>query len=431
MDPRAVAALFCAAVLLSLSACSDVTTVGAELGDNPLEGGTPETYEIVPDSFDTTTVPSQTGYGIPATVPANQRRQWRFLVGTVTDPLVGTVEADGFIDFIGAVTPPSGLQDAPVDELQAELQLVTTYLHGDTSTVDIKLYDVLEEADMTRAPADTAYDAESVPIETYTVSPTDSLVTLPLPQAWINEHQEALQDTSEFEDRINGIKFSGSNGNTVVGFEYGSATLKVKTSSDSVQYRAAKTFTQIERSNAPSSNDDEAVLLDGAGVSLSMFFEENEVLDSLQTINAPLNRAQITVPIDTTTAQTTGQFRRPLPNGYRLFGTRSDKRPLCNELSLFSRTEEDPTCAFPMNTNWVPYAARSADQATFSVFDYWLSESAVFSSMRVEAADQESRSISERQSVRRGLPSTIPVVVRTSSSNTDDVPRITVTVTPL
>jgi hypothetical protein len=81
----------------------------------------------------------------------------------------------------------------------------------------------------------------------------------------------------------------------------------------------------------------------------------------------------------------------------------------------------------------VPYAARASSDVAFTLFDYTLSNSLPFSSFRVEVAERATLSPSAQQTARRGLPSTIPVVVRTSAPAGDsvDLPYVTLVITPL
>jgi hypothetical protein len=100
---------------------------------------------------------------------------------------------------------------------------------------------------MDRAPADTTFSSESTAINSYQVSPTDSLLRFNLPQSWIEEHQAVLQDSSEFGDAFNGLKLTTSDGEVVVGIEHGSATLQLATRQDTVGFHSLKSFTHLEK----------------------------------------------------------------------------------------------------------------------------------------------------------------------------------------
>jgi hypothetical protein len=444
---RLVTAAVCGVVLLSVSACSDLTGVGSEVGD-PLDGGDPTSFELVADSLETNRISSETGFGIPAAVPTsgrNSRRTWRFLVGGVDDPLVGRIEADGYVDLDSTDAVSATMQNAGADTLEAELRFTTSYLHGDsTSALQVQLFDLVREEDMGRAPADTSFDTEAQAITTSSVSPTDSLVTLSLPSSWIAEHKDVLLNPSaNLEEEFHGLKIAGTTSSeAVVGFNYGTATLRIRTASrsDSVDYQLEQAFTHIERSGRPSVSLEEGseVLLDGVGIGLSMTWKGNQVLDSLRTSSTPLNRAEITIPVDTVQTQASLQdrpdsFVRPLPSGYRIRAIRASGSPQCGQLGLFVLSEAAQTCFIPTNSEWVPYAARASSDVAFTLFDYTLSNSLPFSSFRVEVAERATLSPSAQQTARRGLPSTIPVVVRTSAPAGDsvDLPYVTLVITPL
>ncbi len=451
---RFVAAAICGVVLLSVSACSDLTGVGSDVGA-PLEGGDPESFEIVPDSIGTTTSPSETGFAAPARVPTNQRRTWRFLAGRVEDPLAGGIAAEGYVDLDSSNAIPESIQEADADTLEAELRLTTTYLHGDsTSTVDVELFDLVQEEEMGGAPADTTLETEMQAAAAGSVSPTDSLVTLSLPSSWIAEHQDVLLDPSaNLEEDFHGLKIAPTSGNAVVGFNYGTAQLRIRTASrsDSVDYRLEKAFTHIEREDPGGSYADELeqgsqVLLDGVGIGLSVVWNDTLVSTSGDTLvasneqNLPLNRAEITVPVDTAQTQASlgaagvpASFVRPLPSGYRIQATRVTDSPQCSRFGLFSLSQTAQTCLVPTSPDWVPYAARASSEVAFTIFDYALSSSIPFSSFRAELAERDTQSPTEQQTARRGLPSTLPVVVRTEAptGDTEALPRVTLVVTPL
>lgn len=429
---RLTAAVLCGALVLSLSACSDPTSVGAGVGPDSLRGGDPVTEEIVPSTLEASTVPSRTGYNVPATVPSNQRRTWRFLSGSVYDPLAGTITADGYVDFIGPASREP-IQDAEVDSLDANLRLVPTYLHGDTtSTLSLQLFDLSEDATMSRAPSDTSFSAEAQAIDSYSISPTDSVVTLSLPRSWIEEHQEELQDTTAFNNSFHGFKISaaGEANNAVAGFDHGSSTLEVATSSDTVAFPVQKSFSHVERRNAPPTDSNRVVLVDGVGTGLKMAWDDNPLLDSLRASNTPLNRADITVPVDTTSS-TDANFARPLPTNYRILASRTPDGPSCSRLGLLVRPDESDTCILFTNNGWAPQAARAASQTAFQIFEYSFFNPPPLSSFYVEIADRESTDLSTQETARRGIPSTIPVVVHTADVPTDELPRATLIVTPL
>lgn len=430
---RLAVALLCGAVLLSVVSCSDPASVGTGLGPDSLSGGDPEIRNIVPSTLDTARVAPLTGF---AGSPLGQDRSWRFLTGQVDDPLAGPIEADGYIDFFGGENRPSTFQDLPASAFNVELRLRRSYLHGDTtSTLALQLYDLEGNADMARAPADTTFAAETAPVrpETYSVAPTDTVVALSLPDAWVEEHIATLKDSARFDDgSFDGFRLTTTSGDAVVGYEHGSATLRMASESDTVDFQVEKTFTHVERGQPPALAEDRLLLQDGVGVGLSMAWTDGEI-DSLADANVLLNRAQISVPVDTSLLRPPegSDFVRPLPSGYRLLATRTEGAPSCAALQIFERPQRPDQCIFPTVPEWVPVAARPVADRTFPVFDRWFVDRAPLSRFRMEITARASSNPSGRETAVRGIPSTAPVVIRTDAPTKDALPRAILTVTPL
>ncbi|PSQ62771.1 MAG: hypothetical protein BRD27_01705 [Bacteroidetes bacterium QH_10_64_19] len=159
-----VFAVFLSGIALLFSSCGDSSDVGLGVGpgSDSLEGGQPVTFNINPE-LDTTRLVPQTGRDLTPSL-GGSAPTWRFLVGRVDDPLTGgsATEAEGYMD----VSPPSSLPDrissADPDSIAAELQLNPTYVHGDTtSSVDIEVRELEENAEMDRARADTSFPVGS------------------------------------------------------------------------------------------------------------------------------------------------------------------------------------------------------------------------------------------------------------------------------
>jgi len=435
---RLAVPLLCGAALLLATACSDPASVGTDIGPDSLSGGDPQVKELVPSSLDTTLTPPLTGYDVPATTTPggnHQGGEWRFLTGIVNDPVAATIHADGYVDFLGTASRPDDLAEAPVDSLNAELRLDTVYRHGDTtSTLEVRLFDLSETAEMGRAPADTSFEAEPQPIGSYSIAAADSQASLPLSQSWIEEHQSALQENDTFEDTsFDGFQLRTTNESAVLGFDHGTATLRLTTSSDTVNFRVAQSFTHVEREGVPSLPEDRLLLQDGIGAELTMAWYDTPQLDSLIRENVLLNRAEVVVPVDTAflASSSSSDFVRPQPAGYRVFATRSANAPACSQLRLFVLSESNRTCIFPVSQEWVPSAAYVLSDRAFTVFTEWLTDAPPFSTFRVQIANRQSSNPSERQTAQRGLPSTIPAVVRTSAPTSDPLPKARLTVTPL
>lgn len=438
MYPRALSALLCGVALLWFTACSDLTGVGAGVGPDSLHGGQATVLDITPSTIETEETPPRTGLRDGPAPPGGSAQQWRFLMGRVDDPVGGTIEAEGYVDFLGASIPPQSIQNADVDSLGVELRLKRTYIHGDTSkALEIELFDLAEEADMNGARADTSFATESRPIDSYSVSSTDSVLTFSLPQSWINEHASTLQDTTEFEDDLHGFKLEGSASNAaVVGFEHREANLRVTTSSDTLDYESLKSFTHTSRLSDPSPPENRVLVQDGVARRLVMAWDfDRPALDTLK--NTPLTRAEITVPVDTVSLDASldevpSSFVRPRVNGYRILATRAEDAPECVQLPdtrQFPRSSD--TCILYTNPQWTPDAARTTPQIAYTIFEEALLNTPIFTRLRVEAAHRPNPEISPRSTVQRGLPTTLPFLVPTAEREDMDAPHATLTVTPL
>ncbi|PSQ98145.1 MAG: hypothetical protein BRD51_03485 [Bacteroidetes bacterium SW_11_64_17] len=327
-----VFAVFLSGVALLFSGCGDSSDVGLGVGPDSLEGGQPVTFNINPE-LDTTRLVPQTGRDLTPSL-GGSAPTWRFLVGRVDDPLTGgsATEAEGYMD----VSPPSSLPDrissADPDSIAAELRLSPTYVHGDTtSSVDIEVRELEENAEMDRARADTSFPVGSFATNgpvSVSPNPDDSLVTIGLSDAWVEDRLDDLQQDSL--DAFFGFKLTtGSSEDAVIGFSAGSASLRLTHRGDSTtaDYNALKVFTHVEQTGPPASPPDTAshrLLQDGVGTGLEMRWSFDEPL--LDTLDSdPLNRAQIFVPVDTTAMKAAAgpqTFVRPSsPKGFRVIAT--------------------------------------------------------------------------------------------------------------
>lgn len=431
-------------LLFLVAACSDSSNLGLDVGSSPLEGGEPSTKQVIPDSLYSTTQAPVTGRLL-------QREQdtWRFLTGHVDDPIAGELEAKGSLDFLGRSSLPDDILEAGTDSLTVELRLTPSFLHGDTSsTVDVRVYDLAEEAEMNLATSDTTFPAESQPITSEPISPTDSLVTIELPSAWVEDHRETLQDTtdggSSFSENFHGFKLTAPDSEIVVGFSPENATLRLLQEPDSViaDFRGIKSFTHVERLSEPSlpedpnSGEEYRLLQDGVGQGLSMEWNfEAPPLDTLK--NAPLNRAEIFIPTDTSALQESldepgySNFVRPLARGFRITATRRPDAPSCSAVGTLRIS--DTECALPLVPQEAPGAALVGNDTAFPIFQETLQNAPVFSVYRIEVADRANTNIEASGTVNPGLPSTLPVLIPPSDTTggTVEGPRVTLTVTQL
>lgn len=411
--------LLCGTVLAVVS-CSDPAGVGANLGDTPVENDTVGVRSIPADSIYTIEAIARTGF--ESSPPPEQSSRWRFLFGSVDDPLSGPINAEGYVDFVGAASRDSAFSAASAEDLSAELRLQTTYVHGDTSSnsnIDLKIYDLAGEADMSQAPADTTFETEPTAIDSYRKTPTpdDSLLRFKLPNEWVEKHQDVLQDSVEFGDAFNGLKLSPSDANAVVGVEHASATLRVTTSQDTVDFQSLKSFTHLDRGSPSANPSGRTLLQDGVGqrLALEWDFDQSPFSDTLR--NVPLNKANFVVPVDTTRMKEevpSPDFVRPSVNGYRILGKLTENTSSCGQLGIRPSPTSDRTCLLPTDPGAPSGTVRLSPRFGRTLFEQVLSGTSPFKTFQIEIANREGRNRSS--TTQRGLPSTLPILVKSAES---------------
>lgn len=423
-------------IVLAVTSCSDPAGVGANLGDTPVNNDDVEVRSIPADSIYTVENISITGLQLsPTTETGQSSRNWRFLFGAVNDPLSGPITAEGYVDFSGTTQRDSAFSAASSEDLNAELRLQTSYAHGDTaSTLDVQIYDLAAEAEMDGAPADTTFEAEPTAIDSYQKSPTDSLLRFPLPQSWIEKHQEVFQDSLEFGDAFNGLKLSASSGEeVVVGVEHASATLRLTTSEDTVDFRSLKSFTHLDRKSQATVPDGRTLLLDGVGQRLGVQWDFDQSLFTDTLRNVPLNRANLRVPIDTAKMKEevpSANFARPSVAKYRIFGELAEGISSCGQAGARASTLGDRICLLSPDPSAPAGTVRLAPRFGRTLFEEVLSGTSFFTRFQVAIATQESES--SQNAIQRGLPSTLPVLVKSEKNfEAETRPHVRLVYTPL
>ncbi len=255
-----------------LAACNDVTS---DVGLGLLEDSTgPEVVQVAPSVFESIQHRDVTG------------AQDRLLAGYVNDPLTGAVRATAYADFLATLgTSISG------DVTEAGLRLVVDYLYGDTlQAVTVAVHDILASWDEPGGRADTSLGIGDQ-LAAFTFAPKDSLVTVKMPDDWVDQHRAAL-GSLEFDTGFHGLAFSDVSRTSVVGFDSKRSILYVKTESDSVGISMDKTITGVKRLTGASPKDDLVLLQDGSGPSVRVGF------DLLQYQGRPLNGATVRFPFE-------------------------------------------------------------------------------------------------------------------------------------
>ena len=419
-------------LLVTLVSCSDPSGVGLGVGEDPLEGGDPTVETVLPDTIYTEASAPQTGLN-------GVQQTWRFLAGAVSvggaNNSYGRVQADGYFDVQAPENIPTPIALSDPDSLDATLRLQTNYVHGDTSSeVTFRLHDLAQEAEMNGAPADSSFDI-GAEVATYTRSPTDSLITLSLPDSWVRDNADVLRDTSRVGPDFHGFRLSSPNAEAAVGFEHATARLRLsRTDSDeSVDYLVEKSFSNVRRTTPSSPPANRLLLQDGVGDQLVIEWDRNR-LDSLRGV--PLNRASLIIPTDPDTASLGESFVRPTPD-YRVTAAREDGAPSCAQFQTFEVTSDGDICGLPLPTGATGSDIRVDERSSFTIFERLLIENtegplpATLSEYRAQVVDRPGTPQNASETVQIGLPSTLTTLVPTPGPDTSMAPRLELTVTPL
>ncbi|WP_457651998.1 hypothetical protein [Rhodocaloribacter sp.] len=298
-------------LLAFTAACEDPSNVGIDLVGN--QGGDPVVVNVPPAVFEIEPISDITG---------TTTQILRTLSGRVEDPLLGTIVSTGNVDF----REPAGITDVFRNGqiTEATLQLVVDYAYGDTSrALTLALRDIPDEWDAAGSTADTVIQAAPEIVTEFNVSPTDSLVGIALPDAWIEAHSAEVR-SENFNDDFHGFQFEPVEGDAVVGFSAIGVRLIVVSGGETASFTIAKSLSTIVRTDVPDLGPDLLALQDGVGTSVEVDFDF--LADSLK--DTAVSRAVFLFPTDSLTmaAQT--------PPGF--------VRPRLGELSLVGITEAGP-----------------------------------------------------------------------------------------
>ncbi|MCS4121456.1 hypothetical protein [Salinibacter ruber] len=417
------------ALLVSLTACSDSSDVGLGVGSG-LGDEEFSTIDVTPTVRDTTVVPI-TGDNQQQ---RPSRNEWRFLIGEVNDPIegTGTVTTEGYVDFAGLDDLPAAIDTADAEDLTAELRLTTSYFHGySTESMEVKVYDLTEEADMdsARATADilSEDEVESSPASVVSSqidlseSEDSTTVTIELRAGWIADHPSVLNpgnDGSNFEENFHGFRIEAPDSRAVVGFSSSAAALRLRTVSSSndtttADYSGLKTFTHIERTGAGDGRTSGHRLIQG-GVGKGLAMEWNFRTDPLDSLRStPLYGAKIFVPNNASTVETPSNFERPRPQGYSIIATRPEDEPLSEEFrgtGIFAISGRD--YALPVALSDASTGAFVGDNVSLPIFLQSLQRvrngrPPVFTTFGVSISGRASTS----------PPTTLPVLVPVDGTN--------------
>ncbi len=371
--------------MLFLTACEDPSNVGIGLvGD---QQGEPFTSTRKPASFVEESYRDITG---------NTRR---VLAGQVTDPLFGVIEATGYLDFGTGGTLSTAFKNGPAQS--AELVLNRDYRYGDTTgTVVLRLRDMPSEWDPAGASGDTTITSGST-ITEFSFAASDTLIAIPLPQAWVTRNDTTLRSTA-FSTSFHGFQIEGVSGNLVSGFDSDDTYLRVVSGSDTVRYSVGKTLTGLRRSGPANLPPNRILVQDGFGKAVGLTVQPSDTVGAV-------NRALIRLPIDTLTMALntpTGFYRPPL-RSIDVQGRSTDGKLVVDargsaaiDVTIGQATDGTFTIAFPTLTD--------------AVQDILLGKGAI-----------------RRFQLRPSFDNTINPVLFYTSDSAERIPSVVLTITPL
>jgi hypothetical protein len=173
---------------------------------------------------------------------------------------------------------------------------------------------------------------------------------------------------------------------------------------------------------------------DGMGQRLVMKWDFDRPLFADTLRNNPLNKAAVTVPIDTTKMNqelpANPDFVRPSVNNYRALGTRTAEASSCSQLGLGALSDVGANCLLATDPNSPPGAASLSSSVARRIFEDVLFDTPPFEAFEVETAPRTNDR--PQNTTLRGLPSTLPVLVKTAERfETETRPHATLIYTPL
>lgn len=296
-------------LFLVVSGCDDPSSAGLEFVDEDGTRPTSSSQEAtaaaeVPDVRDETGGDS------------------RILVGTVIDPITGSVSTNGYLDFSEPLTPPSAFRTGPVTEVTVVLR--PNYTYGDTLTTgSLVLSDMIDAWTSLSVAADTQLVA-GAQVTTVPFSPTDSVVSVSLPTEWIAANEPMLRSTGS-DTLFHGFQVTAIGTNAVVGFETASAVLRVVSGGESLDFPVSRRLTTAQRLAPPTPPAERLSVQDTAGPGVRFEFDLSD--DTLAT--SVINRGEIRMHVDTTA------FANNLPPNFI--------RPAVTSLELRARTSNGST----------------------------------------------------------------------------------------
>jgi len=239
----------------------------------------------------------------------------RMLSGRVNDPLIGTIDAIGYLDFASMFDVAD---TSPITSVT--LNLTRNYVYGDTTMpVTLDVYDLADEWNALGAPADTSLTLGEQ-VTSITFMPLDTLVSIPLPSEWIEANETTLR-SSTFSESFHGLALQSMTAEAVAGFAVSQSSFRVITEQDTFSFSISKSLSGLQRTGEPSLPEGRILLQDGAGPIVKLNFD----FDGLE--EAPLNGAIVRLFADTLSVlETPPNFVRPRVETLQLVRIDSDEQ---------------------------------------------------------------------------------------------------------
>jgi len=434
---RCLFAAFLVGIGLTFTACEDSSSVGLGVGPDTLEGGRPVTQDLLPSASATIVRPD-----ITSNVQPNAPNGHRILVGTVTDPIVGTIQTRGHIDVAQSSIPTDFER---VDA--AELVLIPEYRYGTTAEPQgVTLHRATDEI-QSGLTADSDELGVGDEIVRFSFVDQDTSVTVPLPDRWVNRFGPDLLNENDFENLFRGFVLQTESGNRVTGFDRSSSFLRLIDTSagttDTLTFSGAKSFSRIVKTAEPTTAPPpgRAVLIDGVGQDLAATFDfftddppgaGRSPFDELGIV--PVARAEFFFPPDTTALKNNepANFGRPSPQSYLFQAQLADGQldtlstgqyTTCLDIGAQS-VSSDSTCVVPVSLGTAGVVSNSAVTAR-------LVERALAQLNTVPPAETPDPLFRRYFLELEGPePSITPVLIATPNADPASSYRLVVTITP-
>lgn len=313
---------------LLLTACEDLSGVGPGILD-PSESD--PGARAVPAELGSARLPVFPGVNTDLAGPG----PFRMLAGRVEDPLVGTVEASGYLAFRQPLGLPSDFFFTPIEDVV--LRLRPDYRYGEVA--GIASYDVYEVAEGWNAgilPSDSTLAVLPQRVTSFSVAPGDTLVEVRFPAAWVAS-RDSIFVSNDFNQIFHGFEFRPRpESRAVLGFDGERAELLLLAprpeSADTVVFRASQAFSNVRLpSGAPAVVDGLVPLQNTTSRGLRLRFDLTELSPP-----PAVTGAFVRLDADTTRLATPG-FVRPLARTLALYGLGQN-----GEATLLSIAALDP-----------------------------------------------------------------------------------------